>query len=80
MFRTGDYVIPVDLPRSVLCRVAQAESAHTSTGAFQILTLEPLQGPWREEHPRDPVIRFDQDVRRAGTRELWQTRVDDAAA
>ena len=79
MFRTGDYVFPVDLPRQLLCRVAQAESAQTRSGVFQILTLEPLQGPWRDRHPTDPVLRFDGDVRRAGTRELWHVRVADAA-
>ena len=80
MFRTGDYVFPVDLPRRLLCRVAEADTAQTTTGVFQILTLEPLQGPWWEERPGDPVIRFDRDVRRAGTRELWHARVADAAA
>ena len=75
MFRTGDYVFPVGLPRQLLCRVAEADTARTTGGLFQILTLEPLQGPWREGHAGDPVIRFDQDVRRAGTRELWQAGV-----
>ena len=80
MFRTGDYVYPVDLPRPLLCRVRLAESAQTTRGAFQILTLEPLEGPWRAAAPPDPVLRFDQDVRRAGTRQLWQASVTDAAA
>lgn len=80
MFRTGDYVFPVDLPRRLLCRVAETDTGQTTSGVFQILTLEPLQGPWREERTRDPVIRFDQDVRRAGTRELWQARSADAMA
>jgi len=79
MFRTGDYVFPVDLPRQLLCRVAEAENARTRSGVFQILTLEPLQGPWREGYPSAPVIRFDGDVRRAGTRELWHVRVAAAA-
>ena len=80
MFRTGDYVYPVDLPRRVLCRVSQAESARTTTGAFQILTLEPLKWPGRPAVGPQPVLRFDQDVRRAGTRDLWHASVADEAA
>ena len=79
MFRAGDYVVPVDLPRRSLCRVAETESAATSGGAYQILTLEPLAGPLRAVACA-PVLRFDRDVRRAGTRELWQLSVGDIAA
>jgi len=80
MFRTGDYVYPVDLPRRLLCRVSLVDSAQTTRGAFQILTLEPLEGVWRQAFTPDPVLRFDQDVRRAGTRDLWQASVADVTA
>jgi hypothetical protein len=75
MYRPGDYVIPLDLPRPLLCRVAGTECARTSSGEYQILTLEPLQAPWRAPLRPDLVLRFDVDVRPAGTRALWQASV-----
>jgi hypothetical protein len=71
-YRTGDYVYPADLPRRVLCRVACAEPGSTPTGAFQILTLEPLDGPWRASLAVDRVIRLDADVRPVPAEDLWR--------
>ena len=64
MYRAGDYVYPADLPRRVLCRVATADSAVTAAGAFQILTLEPLEVPW-QSRLGDRLVRFDEAVRPA---------------
>ena len=61
-FRPGDYVYPADLPRRLLCRVAAAESGRTRTGAFQILTLEPLEKPWSDWRDRTLILRLDEDV------------------
>ena len=71
-FRTGDIVYPADLPRRLLCRVTCAESGRTRTGSFQILTLEPLAKPWNEWHEAPLIVRFDDDVLAADTRELWR--------
>lgn len=46
-YRPGDCVYPADLPRRFLCRVRQAERVRIRGGTFQILELEPLEGPWR---------------------------------
>ncbi len=62
MYQPCDYVYPADLPRRWLCRVAHAEEARTADGAFQILTLEPLEGPWRSAPEPQFVVRFDADV------------------
>ena len=64
MYRAGDYVYPADLPRRVLCRVATADSAVTAAGAFQILTLEPLEVHW-QSRLGDRLVRFDEAVRPA---------------
>jgi len=71
-FRPGDYVYPADLPRRLLCRVATAESGRTRTGAFQILTLEPLARPWSDWPRPDLIVRFGEAVRRAPARDLWR--------
>ena len=72
MYQLGDYVYPADLPRRLLCRVANAESGRTRTGAFQILTLEPLEGPWRRWPDTSHVVRLDEDVEPARARDLWR--------
>ena len=72
-FRPGDYVSPADLPRRLLCRVAAAESGQTRTGAFQILTLEPLEKPWSDWPPPNLIVRFGESVRPAPARALWQS-------
>ena len=66
MYRAGDYVYPADLPRRVLCRVATADSAVTQAGAFQILTLEPLEGPW-QSRLGGRLVRLDEAVLPAPT-------------
>lgn len=74
MYQLGDYVYPADLPRRLLCRVAATESGRTRTGAFQILTLEPLEGPWRRWPDTSQVVRLDEDVLPAHARDLWRAR------
>jgi hypothetical protein len=69
VYSPGDYVYLAGLPRRVLCRVARVESAGTG-GAFQILTLEPLEGPWRGLGDTE-IVRFDDGVLPAGARDLW---------
>jgi hypothetical protein len=73
MYAPGDYVYVADLPQRLLCRVADADSARSSAGPFQILTLEPLEGPWRS-WPETRLIRLDAAVRPARARELWRRR------
>jgi hypothetical protein len=58
----GDYVYPADMPRRLLCRVAQAEAGNTAAGAFQILMLEPLEGPWHEWPDTGLIVRLGEDV------------------
>lgn len=69
MYQAGDYVYPADLPRRLLCRVAAAESLSIRAGTFQILKLEPLEGPWR---PGTCLVRLDETVRPARPRQLWR--------
>jgi len=72
-FRPGDYVYPADLPRRLLCRVASTESGTTRTGAFQILTLEPLEKPRTEWPEGTLLVRLDENVLPAPARDLWRT-------
>ena len=72
-FRPGDYVYPADLPRRLLCRVAFAESGTTRTGAFQILTLEPLEKAWNEWPDGTLLVRLDEHVVPVPARVLWRT-------
>jgi len=74
VYRPGDYVYPVDLPQRWLCRVAHVDSARAADGLFQILTLEPLEGPWCAAGRPPDLVRFDADVQPAGTRALWTAR------
>ena len=71
-YQPGDYVYPADMPKRVLCRVACAEEATTSSGELQILTLEPLEGPWRRLGAAPDVVRIGDDVRPARVRDLWR--------
>ena len=73
MYQLGVDVYPAHLPRRMLCRVAGAESGRTRTGRFQILTLEPLEGPWRHWPDTANVVRLDGDVVPARARDLWRT-------
>jgi hypothetical protein len=66
-YRTGDYVYPRALPRRLLCRVLRAEERES----FQILTLEPVDGPWCGWPETRLVVRLDDDVEPARARELW---------
>jgi len=61
-YRAGDCVYPADLPRRFLCRVTEAQSFSMGTQRFQILNLEPLEGPWR---PGTTLVRDDSGVRPA---------------
>jgi hypothetical protein len=61
-YHCGDCVYPADLPRRYLCRVAMAERIDLQPGAFQMLTLEPLEGPWG---PGTLLMRDDSAVRPA---------------
>jgi len=65
VFRPGDYVIPADLPRRLLCRVTSTETGTTRDGVFQILTLEPVERPWSEWPDAERLVRFADGVRRA---------------
>ena len=71
-YRPGDYVYPADMPKRVLCRVARTEDAKTPSGELQILTLEPLEGPWRTLAGTADVVRVGDDVRPACVRDLWR--------
>jgi hypothetical protein len=42
----GDWVYPADLPRRFLCRVIDAQRIRITGGCFQVLALEPIEGPW----------------------------------
>ena len=42
----GDWVYPSDLPRRFLCRVTDAEQIRITGGLFEVLALEPFEGPW----------------------------------
>ena len=68
-YEPGDHVYPSDLPRRFLCRVEQIESFRTRDGPAQILDLQPLEGPWSRG---TQLIRLDDAVIRAATRELWR--------
>jgi len=61
-YHSGDCVYPADLPRRYLCRVTAAERIDLQPGTFQMLTLEPLEGPWG---PGTLLMRDDTAVRPA---------------
>jgi hypothetical protein len=79
MYRPGDYVYPSDLPRRLLCRVERVDEAETNAGAFQILTLTPLEGPWCD-WPGTPIVRLSEAVMRAEARDLWRGGTSDLTA
>jgi hypothetical protein len=63
LYEIGDYVYPSDLPRPVKCRVEEVERRALAGGeVIQILTLAPLDGPWR---PGTLLVRLDGAVRPA---------------
>ncbi|MFN8544224.1 MAG: hypothetical protein U0807_08455 [Candidatus Binatia bacterium] len=57
-YQLGDYVYVADLPQRPLCRVAGTDGANSVDGPFQILTLEPVDEPWRY-WPETRLIRLD---------------------
>jgi hypothetical protein len=60
----GDQVVPVDLPRRLVCCVEAADELALGEGACgQILTLRPLDGPWEQG---TTLVRLDNAVRPAG--------------
>jgi len=64
-YQPGDYVYVADLPQRPLCRVEGADGASSVDGPFQILTLEPVDEPWRY-WPETRLIRLDASVLPAG--------------
>ncbi len=64
VYQVGDKVVPVDLPRQLVCCVeATDDVAVDGGGAGQILTLRPLDGPWEQG---TTLVRLDNAVRPAG--------------
>jgi hypothetical protein len=77
-YEIGDYVVPSDLPRRWVCRVAEVERKALAGGeTVQILTLAPLAGPWR---PGTLLVRLDGSVRPADRRDRTAGAVARAAA
>jgi len=65
-YAVGDYVVPNDLPKRWVCRVAEVECKALEGGdQLQILSLAPLAGPWR---PGTLLVRLDGAVRPAEAR------------
>jgi hypothetical protein len=63
-YQVGDRVVPVDLPRRLVCCVeATDEVSLGDGGSGQILTLRPLDGPWEQG---TTLVRLDVAVRPAG--------------
>lgn len=62
VYQVGDQVIPVDLPRRLVCRVEEACDLALEGGG-QILMLRPLDGPWEQG---TTLVRLDVAVRPAG--------------
>ena len=64
VYQVGDQVVPVDLPRQLVCRVEATDEVALQGGASgQILTLRPLDGPWEQG---TTLVRLDSAVRPAG--------------
>jgi hypothetical protein len=64
VYQVGDRVVPVDLPRQLVCRVAATDEVPLRDGeAAQILTLQPIGGPWEQG---TTLVRLDSAVRPAG--------------
>jgi hypothetical protein len=63
-YQVGDRVVPVDLPRPLVCCVEATDEVALGDGASgQILTLRPLDGPWEQG---TTLVRLDVAVRPAG--------------
>ncbi|MGH7895841.1 MAG: hypothetical protein ACREQL_14310 [Candidatus Binatia bacterium] len=66
VYQVGDQVVPVDLPRALVCRVASTDEVPLRDGeSAQILTLQPLGGPWEQG---TTLVRLDSAVRPVGGR------------
>jgi hypothetical protein len=66
VYQVGDRVVPVDLPRTLVCCVEATDEVALGNGGFgQILTLRPLDGPWEEG---TTLVRLDTAVRPVGGR------------
>jgi len=64
VYQVGDRVVPVDLPRPLVCCVEATDEVPLPDGASgQILTLRPLDGPWEQG---TTLVRLDSAVRPAG--------------
>lgn len=65
VYHVGDQVVPVDLPRRLVCLVEAAEEVALGGGASgQILTLRPLDGPWEQG---TTLLRLDDAVQPASS-------------
>jgi hypothetical protein len=69
LYAADDLVVPTDLPRAFVCRVALAH--HVEGTVLQVLELEPFDGPWPAE---TRLIRGSDSVRPATSSELWSMR------
>lgn len=77
-YEIGDYVVPSDLPRRWVCRVEEVERRALEGGeTIQILTLAPLEGPWRSG---TLLVRLDGSVRPAERRGGSTAQIARAAA
>jgi hypothetical protein len=63
VYQVGDRVVPVDLPRQLVCCVEAADDVAVDGAGGQILTLRPLDGPWEQG---TTLVRLDSSVRPAG--------------
>ena len=72
VYQVGDRVVPVDLPRQLVCCVEATDDVAVEGGAGQILTLRPLDGPWEQG---TTLVRLDNAVRPAGRHAGGRTTV-----
>ena len=64
VYQVGDRVVPMDLPRPLVCCVEATDEVTIGGGeGGQILTLRPLDGPWEQG---TTLVRLDSAVRPAG--------------
>ena len=78
VYQVGDCVVPVGLPRALVCCVEAADEVTLQGGASgQILTLRPLDGPWDQG---TTLVRLDTAVRPAGRYGAGRGRVRRGAA
>lgn len=68
-YAVGEHVVPVDLPRAFVCRVARAH--RVAETPLQVLELAPLAGPWP---PDTRLVRGGDSVRPATDVEVAAAR------